>query len=344
MLWTACYGLLVLAIEATNLAVLVGLLAGPLATYYCLKHYAIQPCDPMSVTEVLGIDLEDKTGEDGAAMDIAQDNLVLKVIAHRFAGIDAPENSLAALEACFQRGCIAVEFDVVLTADGIPIVFHDNLLDRMTNTIGEVSKKTWDELSSLDISINHPFHERFLGTNIPQFEDVIKKCLEYDMRLIIDIKDSSNEMTNIICKAYENYPMLYRRAIVTSFNPVVIYNIRSAKPGIIGAMSWRPYTMSCSNYSPKEEECVPYYSSFAAYYLARAADLVNAWLFNNVSYYVVGINLVLIHKDVITPELVHRWKKRNIRVVAWTVNIPSEKMHFSRNLQIPYLTDTMTGD
>ena len=43
----------------------------------------------------------------------------------------APENSLAAFDAAAKAG-IGMEFDIRLSADGIPVCFHDRTLTKMT--------------------------------------------------------------------------------------------------------------------------------------------------------------------------------------------------------------------
>jgi glycerophosphoryl diester phosphodiesterase len=72
------------------------------------------------------------------------------VIAHRGASAEAPENTLAAFEAAVQRGADAFELDVRLTADGAPVVIHDDTLDRTTDRTGLVRSHTLAELRSVD--------------------------------------------------------------------------------------------------------------------------------------------------------------------------------------------------
>lgn len=62
-----------------------------------------------------------------------------RIIAHRCGGELAMENSLAGLEAAARLGCRAVEFDVMLTADRVPILMHDETLDRTTRCRGRVA-------------------------------------------------------------------------------------------------------------------------------------------------------------------------------------------------------------
>jgi glycerophosphoryl diester phosphodiesterase len=72
------------------------------------------------------------------------------VIAHRGASAEAPENTLPAFEAAVQRGADAFELDVRLTADGAPVVIHDDTLDRTTDRSGLVRAHTLAELRSVD--------------------------------------------------------------------------------------------------------------------------------------------------------------------------------------------------
>lgn len=73
--------------------------------------------------------------------------------AHRGLWADggAPENSMAAFSAAAESG-FGVELDVQLTADGVPICFHDDLLTRVTGQNGIVSQTHWDDIHALRLS------------------------------------------------------------------------------------------------------------------------------------------------------------------------------------------------
>lgn len=49
-----------------------------------------------------------------------------------------------------------MEFDVTLTADNVPVIYHDDTLERLTGSTQHVRKMTWKELSKVDISVKHP--------------------------------------------------------------------------------------------------------------------------------------------------------------------------------------------
>jgi glycerophosphoryl diester phosphodiesterase len=72
------------------------------------------------------------------------------VIAHRGSSAEAPENTLPAFEAAVRLGADAFELDVRLTADGAPVVIHDDTLDRTTDRSGLVRSHTLAELRSVD--------------------------------------------------------------------------------------------------------------------------------------------------------------------------------------------------
>lgn len=73
------------------------------------------------------------------------------IIAHRGASAEAPENTLAAFRRALASQADAIELDVHLTRDGIPVVFHDDNLRRLTGVRGRLSGKTWLELKPLRV-------------------------------------------------------------------------------------------------------------------------------------------------------------------------------------------------
>jgi glycerophosphoryl diester phosphodiesterase len=75
------------------------------------------------------------------------------VVAHRGASVEQPENTIEAFEAATDAGADAVEFDVRLTDDGVPIVMHDQDVSRTTDATGLVSKLPLDEIRRLRIEL-----------------------------------------------------------------------------------------------------------------------------------------------------------------------------------------------
>lgn len=111
---------------------------------------------------------------------------VNKIIAHRGASAYAPENTIAAFEHARALGCHVIEFDVMLSADGIPCVIHDESLKRTTNGQGDVGLVNHDYLDTLDAG--RWFGRQFAGEKIPHLDDVIKWCMFANVTANIEIK------------------------------------------------------------------------------------------------------------------------------------------------------------
>ncbi|MFQ3315798.1 MAG: glycerophosphoryl diester phosphodiesterase [Candidatus Poriferisodalaceae bacterium] len=77
-------------------------------------------------------------------------------IAHRGGAGTWPENTMPAFQGAVSLGYQYVETDVHATSDGVLIAFHDDRLDRVTNSIGLVSELTWAEISSARVDGKEP--------------------------------------------------------------------------------------------------------------------------------------------------------------------------------------------
>lgn len=74
------------------------------------------------------------------------------VIAHSGASAELPENTLAAFRRALEVGVDGIELDVHTTADGVPVVFHDAALRRLTGRPGRVARKMFAELRLLRVA------------------------------------------------------------------------------------------------------------------------------------------------------------------------------------------------
>ncbi|MBL9214279.1 MAG: glycerophosphodiester phosphodiesterase [Opitutaceae bacterium] len=78
------------------------------------------------------------------------------VIAHRGASAEAPENTLAAFRRALALRVDAIELDVQLSRDGVPVVFHDAALRRLTGEPGRLADRTWRQLRRLRVAGREP--------------------------------------------------------------------------------------------------------------------------------------------------------------------------------------------
>lgn len=109
-----------------------------------------------------------------------------QIIGHRGALAYAPENTLASFNKAYDLGCRFIEFDVMLSADGEPFIFHDNQLKRTTNGKGDIGLVTADYLRQLDAG--RKYSKQFQGEKIPTLQETILWLTEKGVHANIEIK------------------------------------------------------------------------------------------------------------------------------------------------------------
>ncbi|WP_142455641.1 glycerophosphodiester phosphodiesterase [Gracilimonas mengyeensis] len=97
------------------------------------------------------------------------DNFV--VIAHRGASAYHPENTMSAFRAAVDMGAEMIELDVLLSKDGVPVVIHDETLERTTDGRGKVEDYNLRDLKKLDAG--SWFSSGHKGEGIPTLEEVL---------------------------------------------------------------------------------------------------------------------------------------------------------------------------
>lgn len=112
-----------------------------------------------------------------------------RVIAHRCGGALAPENTLAGLQVARLCGVSAVEFDVMLSADGVPFVIHDETLERTTDGQGAVALTRAAQLRQLDAGVRH--HAAFRGERLPLLTEMLAACHALGLAANAEIKPAA---------------------------------------------------------------------------------------------------------------------------------------------------------
>ena len=113
------------------------------------------------------------------------------VIAHRTTMGHAPENTLLGIHKALEMGCDGVEIDVQLSADGVPVLLHDDLLDRTTNGSGRVLETSFADLRSLDAG---------QGERIPTLREALE-LIDGRMLFVIELKVSPGDDAPALCDA-----------------------------------------------------------------------------------------------------------------------------------------------
>jgi glycerophosphoryl diester phosphodiesterase len=108
------------------------------------------------------------------------------IVGHRGAAALAPENTLSGIRKAADIGIHWVEIDTQLTADGIPVIFHDDTVDRCTNGSGKLASLTLEQLKQLDAG--SWFGVEFKNEQVPTLKEALQVCLDHKLCLNLEIK------------------------------------------------------------------------------------------------------------------------------------------------------------
>jgi glycerophosphoryl diester phosphodiesterase len=109
-----------------------------------------------------------------------------RVLAHRGGGTLAPENTLAGVREGMRRGFAAIEYDIVLARDGVPVVLHDPYLGRTVAGSGNVFDYDAAELSAMDAGAW--FARDCAGEPVPLFVEFAGFCKAHGIWMNMEIK------------------------------------------------------------------------------------------------------------------------------------------------------------
>ena len=149
-----------------------------------------------------------------------------KVFAHRGASGYAPENTLEAFALAIRQGADGIELDVQLSSDGIPVVIHDETIDRVTDKTGYVKDYTLQELKELTV-----LKDRFPAYNqskIPTLKEVLEAVKPSGIQVNIELKTGIYWYPDIEKKVAEivEETGMKDRIVYSSFNHYSVQRLR----------------------------------------------------------------------------------------------------------------------
>ena len=165
-------------------------------------------------------------------------------IAHRGASYYAPENTMPAFKLAVEMNADMIELDITLTRDGIPVVFHDQKLDRTTNGTGNIQHFLSRELGELDAGLW--LNKEFTGTRIPTLENVLEWAsgtiaLNIEIKKEAILKSIKPGIAEITCELVEQFGMT-DQVVISSFSDEALIKSRNASPKIPTAHLINPYS------------------------------------------------------------------------------------------------------
>ncbi|MGF1611773.1 MAG: glycerophosphodiester phosphodiesterase family protein [Kiloniellales bacterium] len=142
------------------------------------------------------------------------------LMGHRGAALHAPENTLAGLRKAAALGLSWVEFDVMLTGDGVPVLFHDDSLKRITGVPALMAETPLARLATLDAG--RWFGEAFAGERVPTLEAALALLLKLGLQPNVEIKPTPGRDVETAVAAIEVlqrcWPAARPAPLISSFN------------------------------------------------------------------------------------------------------------------------------
>ena len=155
-----------------------------------------------------------------------------RIIGHRGGGTLAPENTLAGIRKAAELGLGGVEFDVMLSADKIPVLIHDETLERTTDGRGSIAATTYAELVGLDAGAW--FGPAYRGERIPTLEQAAKTCIELGLWANVEIKpaggferETASVVTRFIAEWWAGAP---HKPLLSSFRGACLEVAQASAP------------------------------------------------------------------------------------------------------------------
>jgi len=226
-----------------------------------------------------------------------------EIVAHRGVADGVPENTLAAFERAVDLGADAIELDVRLSKDGVPVVFHNFYLDGRTNASGPVFAHTFDELRELQLVGG----ESPDGCLIPTFREVLE-AFAGRLGLEIELKGPEPESSGIVAAELQRFRHLWDTMEVTSYEPALLVDIGRRCAGLATDLLQRR----------SEDWMKPDVVAYVAVQTGRLA----------------GARAVHLHPTQLSAEVVRTVRTAGFKVHAWDVN-DADSLHMMKQLEIP---------
>ncbi|MEQ6388002.1 glycerophosphodiester phosphodiesterase [Bacillaceae bacterium S4-13-58] len=152
------------------------------------------------------------------------------IFAHRGASKEAPENTMPAFELGYEQGAQGIETDVQLTKDRVPVLIHDEKINRTSNYKGYVKDFTYQELSQLDFGSWHS--SKYKGASIITLDSFLEWAQHKSLLINIELKTNVLEyegIEEIVLDRINHYDM-FNRTVCSSFNPNTIKRLHHLDP------------------------------------------------------------------------------------------------------------------
>ena len=223
-----------------------------------------------------------------------------KLIGHRGVKDLCPENTLESILKAFDLGLSFVEIDVKISKDRVPILLHDDTLDRTTNGSGLAIDYDYENIKKLDAG--KFFYKKNTNIFVPKLEDILSLCINNNGNLNIELKPNKNfekENTYQIYELTKNIDQI--DIFFSSFDMISILEISKLYP-----QSIRSFLLD----------------DFKEY---NIDDLISISINHDLK--ICGLNI-----DLVTADIIKKIKQSNIAITVYSdknINLSSANDIFS---------------
>jgi glycerophosphoryl diester phosphodiesterase len=150
--------------------------------------------------------------------------------AHRGGAATGDENTAEAFERAVKLGFRYVETDVHATADGVPVVFHDDTLTRLTGRAGRIADLRWADLATLRVGG---------AAAIPRLDDTLAAWPEIRFNIDVKADDGAAPAVETIRRSGAA-----DRVLLASFSDARLARLRTlAGPAVATSLGMRSVTL-----------------------------------------------------------------------------------------------------
>jgi len=228
-----------------------------------------------------------------------------EIVAHRGVPTELPENTIPSFRRAVELGADAIELDVRLTQDQIPIVYHYFYLNEGTTAAGPVFNFTFAEIQNLEIKDSAGNPEQ--NCRIPTLHEVLE-TFGGRIGFEIEIKGPEPESSRVVGAVLCNFEHLWDTIEITSYEPMLLADVQQRCPGLATDLLF-----------PRSEDWMGLdVVAYAAVHRARLA----------------GARAVHLHPTQLTHEVVAAVRSFGLEVHAWEVD-DRESLRQMMELDIP---------
>ena len=193
--------------------------------------------------------------------------MAFQVIGHRGAAGYAPENTEPSFRLALRLGVDAIELDVHLSRDSVPVVIHDATLDRTTDGTGPVAAASSAELKRLDAG--GWFHASYRGARIPFLAEVLALVgKQQRVPAVVELK-GQERVTELVARCVEAVEASGVTVVFSSFSAAALREAKRQAPHI-------PCAWLLSGNDSALEEALPVAEELTLCELCPAAKAVSA--------------------------------------------------------------------